>query len=366
MTKKLFSFAMSIILLFSLALAGCGQKQTKVEQKKDEMKVGFIYVGPIGDGGWSFSHNEGRLYLEKQLGVKTTYKESVPEGPECEKVIKDMIDEGCKVIFTTSYGFMDPTEKVAKEYPDVKFFHCSGYKQLDNMSNYFGRMYQARYLSGIVAGMKTKSNKIGYVAAYEIPEVIRGINAFTLGVQSVNPKAKVFVRWTHTWYDPAKEKDAAKSLLEEEKVDVISQHQDTNGPSLAAEEKGAFAIGYNTDSREIAKKAYLTSPIWNWGPYYVKAVKSVMDKTFKSESYWGPMNDGVVKLAPLTDLVAPGTKEKVDEATKKILDGNLYIFEGPIKDQTGKIKVANGVKMTDKEMLSFDWFVEGVVGKIEK
>lgn len=380
MLKKFISTALISVLSLSLMLTGCGnstkttsgdaaQSGTTANQTaKKDFVVGFIYVGHVNDGGWTSAHNEGRLQVENELksqGVKTIIKEAVPEGPEAEKVMKDMIDQGAKIIFATSFGYMDYMEKVAKEFPDVKFMHCSGFKTAANMSNYFGRIYQARYLSGIVAGMKTKSKKIGYVAAFDIPEVVRGINAFTLGVRSVNPDAKVVVNWTNTWYDPAKEKDAANALLTQG-CDVIAQHQDTTGPQVAAEEKGAFAIGYNTDSKNAAPKAYMTAPIWNWGPYYVSQVKAAMDGTWKSESYWKGMDSGIVKLAPLTAVAPADAKAKVEELQKKIIDGSFEPFTGPIKDQTGAEKVKAGQKMSDKELLSFDWFVEGVEGKINK
>lgn len=376
MLKKLVTTALMSIVSLSLLLTGCGSTAKTVtsdtaktaDQAKKDFVVGFIYVGPIGDGGYTYAHDQGRLQLEKEMkdqGVKTIYKESVPEGPEVEKVMKDMIDQNAKMIFATSFGYMDYVEKVAKEYPDVKFLHCSGYKTAANMSNYFGRIEEPRYLSGIVAGLKTKSNKIGYVGAYDIPEVVRGINAFTLGVQSVNKDAKVIVNWTNTWYDPAKEKDAAKALLAQG-ADVIAQHQDTTGPQIAAEEKGAFAIGYNSDSKNAAPKAYLTAPIWNWGPYYVAQVKAAMNGTWKSESYWEGMKSGIVKLAPLTDLAPAEAKTKVEEVQKKMLDGSFQVFTGPIKDQEGKVRVEAGKTMSDKDQLSLDWFVQGVEGKISK
>ncbi len=379
--KRVLSLVMALMLIF--VMTGCSSKpaetttptETSNEQTPasdtasasipaEDMIVGFIYVGPIGDGGYTYSHDQGRLYLEEKLGVKTIYKESVPETQECEQEIRNMIDQGAKVIFTTSFGHMDFTEKMSKEFPDVKFYHCSGYKTTDNMSNYFGRIYEARYLSGIVAGMKTESNSIGYVAAFPIPEVIRGINAFTLGVQSVNPDATVKVVWTSTWYDPAKEKDAAISLLDQG-VDVIAQHQDTTGPQQAAEERGAFSIGYNTDMSAMAPKAYMTAPIWNWGPYYVEQVQSVMDGKFESHAYWEGMEKDIVKLAPLTENAPAGAQEAIDAAKAKILDGSLVIFGGPIYNQDGAIAVEEGKTLTDEELLNMMWFVKGVEGKIE-
>ncbi|WP_070000142.1 BMP family ABC transporter substrate-binding protein [Cellulosilyticum sp. I15G10I2] len=381
MKKSLLKFS-ALLMAGMLVLSGCGSTTKDEAAKPAEtnntaeapkaaetdaataVKVGFIYVGPTGDGGWSYAHDQGRLYLEEQLGVETIIKESVPESQEVEAVAASMIDQGCNVIFATSFGYMDYLEKMSKEYPDVKFFHCSGYKTTENMTAYFGRVYQARYLSGIVAGMKTETNKIGYVAAFPIPEVIRGINAFTLGAQSVNPDVKVQVTWTNTWYDPAKEKDAAIALLDSG-ADVIAQHQDTAGPQQAAEERGVWAVGYNSDMSMFAPKANLTSAVWNWGPYYVEAVQSVIDGTYQSESYWHGLEAGIVDISPLTENAPAGAQEKVDAAKAAILDGSLNPFAGPIKDQTGAVKVEEGNAMTDEEMLSFDWFVAGVEGEIK-
>ena len=277
--------------------------------------------------------------------------------------MQSFIDQGCKVIFATSYGYMDYMYDLAQDYPDIKFLHCSGYKSSDNMVNYFGRIYQARYLSGIVAGMKTESNKIGYVGAYPIPEVIRGINAFTLGVRSVNPDATVEVVWTSTWYDPATEKSAAIALLDKG-CDVIAQHQDTTGPQQAAQERGKWSIGYNCDTSDVATKSYMTAPVWNWGIYYADQVQKILDGTWKSENYWGGINDGIVALAPLTENAPADAQPKVDEAAAKIKSGDFEVFQGPINDQIGNIKVPEGSKLTDEEMLSINWFVEGVIGTI--
>lgn len=370
--KKIASLFLVLILSLGALLTGCqsSSNQTTSNQTKStdskKLKIGFLYVGPVGDGGWTYSHDQGRKYLEKELGVTTIYKESVKEDTaEVQKVTEDMINQGCNVIIGTSFGFMDGMEKEAKKHPDVKFMHCSGYKTAENMSTYFGRMYEARYLSGIVAGMKTKTNKIGFVAAYEIPEVIGGIDSFALGVQSVNPKAVVKVAWTHTWYDPAKEKEAAKALLDQG-ADVITQHQDTAGPQQAAEERGAFSIGYNTDMKDKAPKAYMTAPVWNWGPYYVKQIKAIQDGTWKSESYYGEMKDGIFDLAELTANAPAGAKEAVEKAKADILSGKNKVFVGEIKDQTGAVKVPAGKVMTDKEILNIDWLVQGVEGQIKK
>ena len=374
-SKRRSAVLVALLVSFLLVITGCGNKPTatpapaevkKEEVTKEKFKVAYVYVGPVGDAGWSYAHDQGRKYLvDKIPDVETTIIESVPEGADSERVITQLAEKGNKVIFTTSFGYMDPTINVAKKYPDVVFMHNSGYKTSENVGTYFGRIYQARYLTGIVAGKTTKSNTIGYVAAMPIPEVIRGINAFTQGVRSVNPAAKVKVVWTNTWYDPAMEKDAAKSLLTAG-ADVIAQHQDTPGPMQAAEEAGKFGVGYNMDMSKMAPKAVLTSAVWNWGPYYVKTVEAVRNKTWKNDQYWGAMSDGIVDIAPFGPMVAEDTKKLVAEAKDQIMAKKWDVFTGPIKDQKGEVKVPAGQVMTDKDMLSFDWFVEGVDGTIPK
>lgn len=326
-----------------------------------EMKVGFVYVSPIGDAGYSYSHDKGRQAIEELPGVTTSYVEAVPEGPDSERVMQNMARKEFDIIFATSFGYMDPMLKVAKQFPKTVFMHCSGFKTAENMGNYFGRMYQARYLSGMVAGSMTKGNVLGYVAAFPIPEVIRGINAFTLGVRSVNPNATVRVVWTKTWYDPATEKEAAKSLLDIG-ADVIAQHQDSPGPQEAAQEKGVYSIGYNSDMSTFAPKAHLTAPVWNWAPYYTKVVEDVRKGTWKSEAAWPGMADGVVELAPFGPMVPKDVQDKVNAEKAKIIAGTQKIFVGPIKDQNGEVKIAAGVVATDPELLGMTWFVEGVVG----
>ena len=373
MYKKV--LALLTLLLFAVtAFIGCGgaekassgQDEDK-SQETEKTKVAFIYVGPAGDAGWSYAHDQGRKYLEENVsGIEVTPPlESVPENADAEQVLENLVQKGNKIIFATSYGYMDAVEKVAKKHPDVTFLHCSGYKVADNVGTYFGRIYQPRYLSGIVAGKTTESDIIGYVAAHPIPEVVRGINAFTLGVRSVNPDAKVKVVWTKTWYDPAKEKDAAKSLLTQG-ADVIAQHQDTPGPMQAAEEAGKFGVSYNSDMRHFAPNAVLTGPVWNWGPYYAETVQAVLDGTWKSEQYWGALDDGIVGLAPYGDMISDEIKTLVDAKKKEITDGTWDVFTGPINDNTGKERVAAGEKLTDDEMLNMLWFVEGVDGTIEE
>lgn len=393
MRKRLLSAIIAVAFSLSLVLGGCGsvpaqtekdapkevkqeasadkqESSSKPEEKKEtkKIKAGFIYLGPIGDGGWNLSHDLGRLYLEDQLKgqVETVYKENVSDqNADCVNVIRDMIDQGCTLIVGTSFGYMDHMEKLSKEFPKIKFLHCSGYKTTENMSAYFVRVEEARYLTGIAAGMKTKTNKIAYIVPLELPLCIRQVNGFALGVKSVNPKAQVIVKWTHTWYDPAKEKEAAKAALDEG-CDVTAQEQDSTAVILAAQEKGVFAIGHNTDTPKVAPKAYITSSVYNWGPYYVKQAKAIMDGTWKSENYWEGIKDQGTDIAPLTDLAPAGAKEKIEEVRKKIIDGSFNIFSGPIKDQSGKSRAESGKAISDEDQQSMDWFVDNVVGKIEK
>ncbi len=330
-----------------------------------KIKAAFVYVSPVGDAGWTFAHDNGRKALEKALPyVKTTFTEMVPEGAESERVITQYVRKGYNLLFTTSFGYMDPTINVAKRNPNVVFMHCGGFKTAKNVGTYFGRMYQPRFLTGIAAGKMTKSNIIGYVAAYPIPEVIRGINAFTLGVRSVNPGAKVHVVWTQTWYDPAKEREAGESLLDIN-ADVIAQHQDSPGPQQAAEKRGRYSVGYNTNMAPFAPNAHLTAPIWNWAVIYKKVAQEVRKGTWKSYQYWGSMKDGVVDIAPFGKMVPQAVKDLVNRKKAEIVAGKFDIFEGPIKDQSGKVRLASG-RMADGAMLSMTFFVQGVVGTIPK
>jgi len=340
----------------------------EAEAPKEEaktFKAGFVYVSPVGDAGYSYAHDMGRKAVEALDWATTSFVESVPEGADSERVIRNMARNGFDIVFTTSFGYMDPTIKVAKEFPEVKFMHCSGFKASENVSNYFGRIYQSRYLTGLVAGAMTKSNKLGYVAAFPIPEVIRGINAFTIGVRKVNPEAEVRVVWTKTWYDPALEKDAAKSLLDAG-CDVIAQHQDSPAPQEAAQEAGAYSIGYNSDMSSFAPKAHLTSAIWNWGPAYVKMMEEVKNGTWQgNQSYWWSMADGVVDIAPMGAMVPEDVKANVMAAKAELVAGNDTIFAGPIKNQKGEVVVPEGSVIPDGDLLGMTWFVDGVVGTTE-
>ncbi len=365
MKKGLTLLLMAVILVTLLILPGCKAKESSTEVEKDEpFKVAFIYLSLPGDLGWTYEHEAGRQMIEAEFGdkVSTTYIENVPEGPDAARIIRQYAQQGYDMIFATSFGYMDPMVEIAAEFPDIYFEHCSGYKMSDNMGTYFGRMYQARYLSGLVAGNATKTNTIGYVAAFPIPEVIRGINAFTIGVKKVNPEATVKVVWTNTWYDPVKEREAAVALLDSG-VDIIAQHQDTTEPQKAAQERGLNSIGYDSDMGSFVGDSILVSPVWHWGSYYTKTVKSAMDGSWKSGSYWGGLKEGVVKLSDFSPLVPQDVKDLVAAEEKKIIDGTWDVFWGEVIDQDGNVVVASGDKMDDGAMLGMGFFVEGVLGK---
>jgi len=331
----------------------------------DAFKVAFIYVAPIGDLGWTYSHDVARLAIEEKFGdkVETAFIENVPEGPDAERVIRDFANKGFNLIFTTSFGFMEPTITVAEEFPDTQFVHISGFKTADNASNVFGRMYQPRYLSGLAAGAATESNIIGYVAAFPIPEVIRGINAFTLGAREANPDAEVRVVWTNTWFDPPKEKEAAEALLAAG-ADVIAQHQDTTEPQKAAADAGAVSVSYNSDMSAVVGDTVLTGPVWNWAVKYTAIVEEVMNGSYNgSESYWGGLDDGLVGLAPFSSQVSDDTKAAIEEKMDTIVAGEWDVFCGPVTGANGNLVVEEGKCLSDEEMLSMDYFVEGVQGE---
>lgn len=353
---------LSLLLIFSMvlfALYAGGQD----EAAEEVFTVGFVFTGPVGDGGWTQQHNYARQAVEEELGVRTIYKESVPNTQESAKVMRDMIAQGAEMIFATSFGYMDYMLEVAEDHPEVAFFHCGGYKQSANAVNYLGRMYQARYLSGIVAGMKTETKKLGYIAAFEIPEVVRGINAFTLGARSVDPEITVEVIWTHNWNDPPNEKEATNALIDNG-CDVIAQHQTGPANLQAAEARGVWGIGYQADMNDAAPEATLTSPYWDWENYYIDQVEKVMSGTWQAENFWGGMETGTVRLADLGKNAPAGAADKVAEVREAIADGSFTVFAGPLRNNTGELIVPAGETMDDGSLLGMDWLVEGVIGTI--
>lgn len=300
----------------------------------EDVKVGFVYVGPIGDHGWSYRHDIGRQAIEAELGAETSYVESVPEGADAERVIRQMAQTGHNLIFTTSFGYMNPTEKVAKQFPNVKFEHATGYKRADNLSTYAARFYEGRYVAGVIAGKMTKSNIVGYVGSFPIPEVVRGINSFMMGAWSVNPDVKVKIVWANTWYDPGKEGDAAKALIDQG-ADIMVQHTDSPAPLQVAENRGVLGFGQASDMIKFAPKAQLTAIVDNWDSYYVARAKAVADGTWESMDTWGGINTGMVELAPYTNM-PDDVKALAEETAAKIASGEFHPFTGPIYDQAGE------------------------------
>jgi basic membrane protein A len=358
------SFVVAFVALLCCFCAGVafGMEAVPVE----ELKPGFVYIGPVGDGGWTFMHEKGRLEMEEAFpGLKSTIVESVPEGPDSARVMNTFVRNGSKLIFATSFGYMDFVQEVAARHKDVYFMHCSGYKRGDNVGTYFGRMYQARYLSGLVAGSMTESNVLGYVAAQPIPEVIRGINAFVQGVRHVNPEAKVKVVWLFSWFDPGKEKEATKALIDAG-ADVIAMHADSGATPQTAEEAGVYVVGYNNDMSHYAPTKHLTAPIWDWGQVHIYTVDKIINGTWESEDIWWGLKEGMVDLSPFGKDVPDSVKELVAAEREKIISGAWDVFTGPIKDQKGEVRVPEGEVMSDGDMLSMGWFVEGVEGEVPK
>ena len=339
---------------------------------KEDLKVGVIHIGNPADGsGYSYAHDQGIVAMQEALGLDDSQiirKNNVADDDQTaiDTAMRECVEEGCQIIFATSWGYMDACEALAEEFPDVIFSHGTGYKSNGrNFNNYFGRIYQSRYLSGIAAGLKTETNKIGYVGAWgkDNAEVTGGCNAFAMGVYSVNPDAEVYIKTTNSWYDPEGEKQAAVALINEG-CDVIGQHCDTPNPQLAAEEAGVFGVGYNSDMSKDAPKAVLTSTIWNWGAYYTEAVESLINGTWTGENYFGGLKEGLVDLAPLSDLCAEGTTEKIEEARAKMESGEWDVFDGVIECNDGTTVGTEGEPMSDADITgNIHWYFKNVVEK---
>lgn len=340
------------------------------DEKSDEKnvtKIGLILNGSKDDRGYSQAHYEGIKALEKKMDVRVYCKENVPLDKSCEKSINELVEKKkCNIIFCNSYGYGEYEKKIADKNPDVYFYHATGADTGDNFASYFGRMYQIRYLSGIVAGLQTKNDSIGYIAAIPIDEVVRGINAFTLGVQSVNPSAVVHVEWTNNWTDGNEAKKAVDKLADDHNIDVVTHHVDILDALDEAEKKGIYTIGYNMDNSDRYPNTYLTSCVWNWKNFYEEQVNACIEGKFKGEHYWLGSETGVMELSKFTDNVRPGIAQEVEKAQNKIEEGSTDVFYGPIYDNKGKLRVAEGESMSDDELLnSFDWFVKGVDTKNE-
>lgn len=329
----------------------------------DPLKVGFVYVGPVGDFGWTHGHDLGRKAIEAEFGdkVKTTYVENVAEGPDADRVIRQLASSGHKLIFTTSFGFMNPTVRVAKQFPDVMFEHATGLPSAmsDNLAIYNARFYEGRAVIGTIAGHVSETGKFGYIASFPIPEVVMGINAFILAARKVRPDAEIKVVWVNSWYDPGKEADATKALIDQG-VDVITQHTDSPAPVQTAASRGAWCFGQASDMSSFAPDHHATAILDVWGPYYIDRVRAVMEGTWQTSNVWYGFKEGLVEMAPYNPKLPDDVVADAEKVRKGIVDGSLHPFAGPIKDQTGELRIPEGETMTDEALLGMDWYVEGV------
>ena len=357
------------------ALVGCGKKEEPAPAapapvaapapKAEPLKIAFAYVGPVGDGGWSFAHDNGRKALEKEFGDKivTKFVESVPESADAERVIREFATDGNKLVFGTTFGYMEPMLKVAADFKDVKFEHATGYKTAENMRTYDSRTYEGAYMAGVIAGAMTRTNTLGVVASVAIPEVIRNINSFTLGAQSSNPKVKTKVVWVNEWFNPPKETEAATSLINGG-ADILFQNTDSPAVLKTAEAKGKRAFGWDSDMTAYGPKAHLASAVINWGPYYIKTTQEVLDGKWTTGSSWWGVKEGAIDLVSIAEDVPAATKTKIEEVKNGLKDGSFAIWKGPIMDNTGKEQIAKDAVADDKFLGGLNFYVKGVEGKI--
>jgi len=370
--------AAALTAVASAALVGCGKKEEPAPApapapaasapapKPEPLKIAFAYVGPVGDGGWTFAHDNGRKALEAEFGDKivTKFVENVPESADAERVLRELATDGNKLIFGTTFGYMEPIQKVAPDFKDVKFEHATGYKQGDNIRTYDSRTYEGAYMAGVIAGKMTKTNTLGVVASIPIPEVIRNINSFTLGAQSSNPKIKTKVVWVNGWFDPPKETEAATSLINGG-ADILFQNTDSPAVLKTAEAKGKRAFGWDSDMTAYGPKAHLASSVINWGPYYIQATKAALDGSWKGGTgSWLGVKDGAIDIVSIAEDVPAETKAKIDEVKAGLKDGSFAIWKGPLKDNAGKEVLKDGETADDKFLSGVNFFVKGVEGKV--
>ncbi len=331
----------------------------------EPLKIGFIYVGPVGDYGWSYQHDQGRLAVEAHFGdaVETTFLESVPEGPDAERALRQMAQSGHDLIFTTSFGFMNATLKAAQQFPDVLFEHATGYKRAPNVSTYSGRFYEGRHVLGLIAGRMTETDTVGYIASFPIPEVVRGINAAFLAAREVNPDVEFKIVWVNTWFDPAKEADAANALIEQG-ADVIMQHTDSPAPVRIAEDKGVYAFGQASDMLEFGPNARLSSIIDNWAPYYIRRVQAALDGTWESTDTWDGIAEGMTEIGGFNAVLPFEVRKEAMDAAIAIAGGRLHPFTGPIDRQDGTPWLAEGETADDGTLLGMNFYVEGIEGQL--
>ena len=372
--RSMFKLA-AVSALTITALAACGKKEEPVAAapapaaeapaKAEPLKVAFAYVGPVGDGGWSFAHDTARKKIQEEFGDKivTTFVESVPEGPDAERVLRDLANQGNKVIFGTTFGYMDTLQKIAPEYKDVKFNHATGYKTAENVRTYDSRTYEGAYMAGIIAGGMTKSNTLGIVGSVPIPEVIRNINSFTLGAQSVNPSITTKVVWVNEWFSPPKETEAATSLINGG-ADVLFQNTDSPAVLKTAEEKGVRAFGWDSDMTAYGPKAHLGSAIINWQPYYSKTINDVLNNSWQTGSAWWGVKEGAIDLVSVAEDIPAEVKAKMEEAKAGLKAGTLQIWKGPLTSNDGKEILADGAVADDAFLSGINFYVKGVEGKV--
>ena len=361
LTRRSFNLLTAAGLGLSVAMG------TMSAQAAEKLKVAFVYVGPVGDHGWSYQHDQGRLAAQKHFGdkIETTFVESVPEGADAERVIRSLAQKGNDLIFTTSFGYMNPTNKVAKAFPKVKFEHATGYKRAKNVATYLSRTYEGRYVTGYLAAKMSKTGTVGYIASFPIPEVIRDINSVTLGMQTVRPDMKMKIIWVNSWFDPGKEAAAAKVMIGQG-VDVIIQHTDSPAAMQVAQDKKIWAVGQASDMRAFGPDAHLTAVIDNWTPYYIERIQAVMDGTWKSQDHWGGMPEDEIVMGPIHANVPADIRAGAEKMIAGIKAGTLHPFAGPIANQAGKVIVPAGKTLSDGELAGMNWYVKGVEGSIPK
>ena len=378
LTKRSLLKVAALSAVAAAALAGCGKKEepapapapapaaaAPAPAKPEPLKVAFAYVGPVGDGGWTFAHDNGRKEMEKALGDKvvTSFVESVPESADAERVFRDLAGQGNKLIFGTTFGYMESMLKVAADHKDVKFEHATGYKTAENLRTYDSRTYEGAYMAGVIAGAMTKSNTLGVVGSVPIPEVIRNINSFTMGAQSVNPKVKTKVVWVNEWFSPPKETEAATSLINGG-ADVLFQNTDSPAVLKTAQDKGKRAFGWDSDMTAYGPKAHLASAVINWGPYYTKAVTEAIEGKWATGASWWGVKEGAIDIVSIADDVPADIKTKVADVKKGLADGSFSIWKGPIVDNAGKEILAKDAVADDKFLGGVNFYVKGVEGKV--
>ncbi|MFN3738188.1 BMP family ABC transporter substrate-binding protein [Hydrogenophaga sp.] len=374
LSKRSLMKVAALTALAGAALVGCGKKEEPAvpapapaaeAPKAEPLKIAFAYVGPVGDGGWTFAHDNARKALEKEFGDKivTSFVESVPESADAERVLRDMASQGNKLIFGTTFGYMEPMLKVAADFKDVKFEHATGYKTAENMRTYDSRTYEGAYMAGVIAGSMTKSNKLGVVASIPIPEVIRNINSFTLGAQSVNPKIKTSVVWVNGWFDPPKETEAATSLINGG-ADILFQNTDSSAVLQTAEKMGKRAFGWDSDMTAYGPKAHLGSAVINWAPYYIKATKDALEGTWTTGGVWWGHKEGAIDMVSIAEDVPADVKAKIDTIKAGLKDGSFVIWKGPIAGQDGKEVLAKDAVADDAFLGGIKFYVKGVEGKL--